>query len=290
MNQILQAYNGGPSGPRIPHHLVAVVLCAALILSCEKKDSSVIDSLGSPPSILGAAISPATIALDTIPQSLTEVQLIADARVSNQEGLSQISEVDFIVVDAVGSETLASGQLADDGVSPDLQANDSVYTAQISLTLANLPVGKYYCRIAARSAEGYLSNTLLIPFVVVRYRNRPPVLSDLQGPDTVSLGGQRQVFPLLVKATDPDGQTDVARVFFHTFKPDGSPANNGNAFFMYDDGSTMSGDAVKGDSIYTLTVQVDTSNAKGRYRFEFQATDRSSDSSQVLVKYIQIVN
>jgi len=275
---------------------------AFLLQDCQKSDSSVIDSLGSAPVILNATISPSTINLDTIPQSTTTLQFMANARITHQDGLSDISAVNYLLVDESNVTTLAAGSLLDDGVKPDQAAGDSNFTAQISISVQNLPVGNYFCQIVARDRSGLTSNTYILAITIVRQINHPPVLSDLQTPDTIVLAGQSQQFKLTVRATDPDGKSDIAKVYFNSFKPNGTAAS-GNPFLMYDDGSEniviqpdfTSGDAAKGDSIYTLTVfitptdQQGNSTALGPYRFEFQASDRSNALSQKLIKIIQVV-
>ncbi len=295
MSQFLQSNHGGPAGPQkldsllrfVP--IIAAICFAILFSACEKKDSSVIDSIGSPPFIVDASISPSTVTLDLISQNLGSVQFSVESRISHPEGSSGISQVTYTLTDASGSVSLADGMLFDNGVLPDMHAADSVFTAEISVPVQDLSVGKYYCQIVAVSPKGYTSSTLLMPLSVGRQINHPPVLSNLQAPDTISLGGQSRPFKLMVKATDPDGQSDILEVFFYSYKPNGTMTNGGNPFFMFDNGSPVSGDAVAGDSIYTLTVVVDTSNAKGSYKFEFQAEDRSGALSQKLVKNIQVV-
>jgi hypothetical protein len=256
----------------------------------------VIDSLGSPPVILVGTISPAIVNLDTIAQNIASIQFTATARVTHQDGLTQVSRVDYTVSDEAGSESLATGQLFDNGVFPDRSAGDSVYTAQIMIAVQSLPVGKYYFQINAQDPHGFTSNTFLFPIVIGRQLDLPPVLSNLQAPDTIVLAGQTQEFKLSVKAADPDGQSDIAKVFFNSFKPNGT-SSSGNPFLMYDDGSEnviyapdiTSGDAVKGDGVYTLTVQISPTAALGTYRFEFQASDRSNVLSQKLIKYVQVI-
>jgi hypothetical protein len=269
--------------------------------ACEKKDSSVIDSLGSPPIIFSATISPSIVNLDTIPQTAASIQFVASARITHQEGSTQISEVNYSISDKPGFESLGAGQLFDNGIVPDKIAGDSVFSVMISISTQSLLVGRYFCQIVAQDPRGFKSNGFILPIDVGRQLNHSPGLSDLQTPDTIVLAGQRQQFKLTVKATDPDGQSDIARVFFNSFKPNGSPAG-GNPFLMYDDGSESivfppdlaSGDAVKGDGTYTLTVLIDPTDSQGNptalgtYRFEFQAADRSNALSQKLTKNIQV--
>lgn len=234
--------------------------------------------------------------LDTVSQSAGTLNIIVKAKIVRGAGGSVIGLVNCNLTDASESQTLANANLLDNGIAPDAVRGDSLFTGVMAVPAQPLSVGNYYCQIYAQSQGGFSSNTYLLPLGVVRQTNRPPVLSNLQAPDTVSLGNQNSVsFSLLVKATDPDGQLDIAKVFFYSYKPDGSEAS-GNPFLMYDDGSEIilfppdggSGDLVKGDSIYTLTVTVSASNAKGAYRFEFQAMDRSNAVSQKLIKYIQV--
>ena len=295
MSQIFCRYHSGPVGPSRSSFksllllVLATVSCALISWECQKSDSGIIDSLGSPPIIVNASIQPSTVNLDAVAQIDASLQFTVEATITHPEGPSAIARVSYSLSDASGLEPLANGSIYDDGTSPDSHAGDGVFTAILKVSAQDLPVGTYYCQFVAQSTQGYSSNTLIIPLSVIRKTDNPPVLSDLQAPDTISIRGQTQMLVLAVKATDPDGQSDIAKVFFHSFKPNGTPTNGGAAFLMYDDGGEDSGDAVKGDSIYTLTVVVDPSNALGRYRFDFQATDRSNVSSSTLTHYIQIV-
>jgi hypothetical protein len=233
--------------------------------------------------------------LDTVSQSTASIQFIAGAHIADQAGATQNLLVNFSLSDQVGIESFATGQLFDNGVFPDQLSGDNIFTALITIPVQNLVVGQYVCQIVAQNAKGFTSNTFLLPIVIGRQLNHPPVLSDIQAPDTVSRSGRTQQL-LTVRATDPDGQMDIARVFFKSFKPDGSPTNGGNAILMYDDGGETilflpditSGDAVKGDGIYTFPLIVDTTTAIGRYQFVFQATDRSNASSDTLRHFIYV--
>ena len=300
MSQLRTIYRSGSLGPHSPSAIhrsgvLTAVLLSVFLAACEKTDNSVIDSLGTPPYIVSGAISPSNVNLDTITQNQSTVSVIVQARISHTDGQSAIARALCTLTDATGYETLATGQMVDDGISPDTQAADSIFTATLDVPAQSLLVGKYTCQIVATSLQGYSSSTLLLPLDVIRQANRAPVLLDLQAPDTIVLGGQSHQFKLEVKATDPDGQSDIAKVFFNSFKPNGSPAS-GNPFQMFDDGSeniiyppdTPSGDDVKGDSIYTLGVTIDASNATGTYRFEFQAVDRSNVYSQKIIWFIQV--
>ena len=66
---------------------------------------------------------------------------------------------------------------------------------------------------------------------------------------------------------------------------------------MFDDGSgsvifppsLTSGDAFKGDGVFTLTVQLPPSTTPGSYRFDFYARDVSGAVSGVLSHTVEVV-
>ncbi len=247
------------------------------------------------------SITPSSVNLDTIRSGVAQIQFTLSARITHPNGLSQIAKVEFSFTGQAIADQLADGILYDNGVPPDRIEGDSIYSAQFSIPVQNLQVGNYYCQVAAEDLHGYSSNTNMVPVAISRL-NHPPVLTSLQAPDTVVIAGQSQQFKLMVKATDPDGQADIVKVFFNSYKPNGSPSG-GNPFLMYDDGNEnivippnfTSGDAIKGDSIYTLTVFINPTDsqgnptASGSYRFEFQVADRSNAVSQKIVHNIQVV-
>jgi hypothetical protein len=282
--------------------LYAILTSSVLFLSgCEKKETSVIDSAGFPPTLESALITPDSVNLTSIPPGVSTALFAVTARVTHPDGPSHIAQVVCTLTPEGGGESISAGALLDDGVSPDLTKGDGVFSGQISLAVQSLLVGKYFCEVSAQDPHGYMSNVKVLP-VVVSQINYPPVVSNLQAPDRIVIGGQTQQFRLMVRATDPNGQSDISKVFFNSFKPNGD-ASSGNPFLMYDDGSAdviippnfTSGDVVKGDSIYTLTVIITPTDSQGNptapgsYRFEFQATDRSNASSQKIIHTIQVV-
>ena len=52
---------------------------------------------------------------------------------------------------------------------------------------------------------------------------------------------------------------------------------------MFDDGNlALHGDQVAGDGIYSLLIQISSTNDKGTYRLEFQAKDRGGKLSNII--------
>ena len=73
---------------------------------------------------------------------------------------------------------------------------------------------------------------------------------------------------------------DILEVYFIVYRPDGT--TNGNKIQLFDDGDSENGDVTAGDGIYSRLIQVDQSNQKGTYRFDFQAEDRLGALSNIV--------
>ena len=272
-----------------------LVVLAQLFSGCEKTTSSVIDSSGNSPLLSLVHVTPDSINLTNLPEGVPGVSFIITANVTPANGTSQIAGVDASLAADGNTEPLAVGKLFDDGTIPDQIRGDGIFSATLTIDRQVLLVGKYNCTVSASDPHGYSSIAAILPIAITQV-NYPPLLANLQAPDTIALGGQPQQFRLTVKATDPNGVSDISKVFFNSFKPNGT-ASGGNPFSMYDDGGigSTSGDAVKGDGIYTLTItisptdQQENPTALGPYSFEFQALDRSNALSQKITHSIQVV-
>lgn len=182
-----------------------------------------------------------------------------------------------------GSETT----LLDDGniATGDDTKNDLIYSNKVPFS-GQLLNGKYLVSyFAATNTETKKLGTTSFIFNN-NSENKPPVLSGLSAIDSVVVDSLF-VFRLSVKATDPNGQSDIESVYFTVTKPDGS--NNGFKFLMYDDGPTGGHeDLVAQDSIYSLAVKVESTNPKGNYIFSFIAQDRGGLRSSKIDHIIKI--
>jgi hypothetical protein len=281
------------------------VIILLFFAGCEKKNNTIVDSVGYAPVLIDASFSNPIVNTDTIniagqqvrsPDDTLTIRGIAKVRVDSSVNGMNISFVGYSVTNYNFSSSLTEGTLHDDGVFPDAKANDGIFSGYVEFQIQRTFVGTFSINIWSEGTTGYMSNTFILPLQIVRL-NRPPVLSNLQAPDTIVLAGQMQQLLLTVKATDPDGESDITKVYFNSFKPNGAAAS-GNPFLMYDDGSEniiyppniTSGDAVKGDNVYSLTVIINPTDALGTYRFEFHAVDRSNDTSNVIIKNIVVTN
>jgi len=278
-------------GPRS----IAGTLCVLALWSicCEKNDSSVVDSTGSAPQLSSASVAPSTVNTDTInvnglrsPDDILTLSVLVSARVSHADGPSHISSVSFNLGDQQELTQYAAGTLHDNGLDGDSSAGDGIYSSLVQFQIIRSAVGSLRLDISADDPLGYESNHIVLPLTLERL-NHPPVLSNLVAPDTVQLANQDQTLRLTVMASDTDGLSDILKVSFNSYKPDNS-LTGGSPFLMYDDGQS-GGDSKAGDGIYTLTVALPSTTTPGAYRFEFEAVDRSSAVSNVLVHTITIV-
>ncbi len=172
------------------------------------------------------------------------------------------------------SSVLASGDLLQ-------SANPLEWVADIAFDRKRGDVGDYRVDVFGTDEWGTELNNGVSKFRVF-YGSKPPVIVEVNAPDTVTLQLQTQVLTLTAKVVDESGPADIKTAYFNSFLPDGRPAN-GNPFRLYDDGSPLHGDVAAGDSIYSTKVEMPPDTPKGEYRFEFRALDYSNLSSNVVI-------
>lgn len=273
------------------------LICCALFLllshgGCEKQDSSIIDSVGQPPVLLQVDISPSSINSDSInigpsrtPDDVLPLTATLTARVSASQG-NPVSTVHFSLKNPVNNATISNGELFDNGLGIDRTKGDGIYSGKASFEIKRVEIGIFRLELFAEAENGFQSNTVLASLSVYR-GNRPPFLLDIDIPDTLQLRSQAQLLTLRVRAADPDGLADIARVIFNSYKPDGI-ASTGNPFQMYDDGLTNHGDERAGDGVFSLIIELRSTDMTGVYRFEFQAFDRSNEGSGTVVYRVTV--
>ncbi len=118
----------------------------------------------------------------------------------------------------------------------------------------------------------------------------PPVLSNLDMPDSVSTG---QTFVFSVMAVDSNGYDDIESVYYELYKPDGTQVTNSNGVYqfpLYDNGETSTnGDVTANDSTYTVILTFPTGQPTGSWRFEFQAIDRTNLLSNKIIQNVELI-
>jgi|GEM_PF-385774 len=285
---------------RHPTLIISSLLLILLLFgSCEKNPDSVVDADYSVGIIRNALLKPAIINTDTVnvgaerkPADTLKLGIIAAAILEKIPPGLEGEAVRYLLWNEDRTKSYGAGDLRDDGIAPDSLRGDRRFTATIKFEIVRSVVGTFNADIWVTSKSGLTSPAFRLPLAIIRL-NQPPRLSDLVAPDTLTLGNQNQFLLLQVRASDPDGSPDIKRVSFSSFRPDGSPSS-GNPYTMYDDGGTdviflpdvRSGDKLKGDGIYSLTIVLPPTTTPGVYRFEFEAVDRSNVPSYKLVHSI----
>ena len=178
--------------------------------------------------------------------------------------------------------------LFDDGAHEDGGVHDGTFANSFSPALFNKGRGRYEILFRARDNAGGIGNAIIRRIEVTdRFVNDPPQVMGLQAPDLISRSAIPNTYVLSVFASDRDGQSDIRRVFFNSFLPNGNPSTS-NPFDMRDDG--QQGDATANDGRYSLTIEINNIAATGNYRFEFQAEDRQGARSTKLIHSITVIN
>lgn len=266
-----------------------IFLTVLLLPSCGKENLGILDlNISNPPIIKFAKIEPNKINLDTIlvgteksPEDTLKIKFKATAIVYDKDGQDDISETFCYVINPLRGTTLIQTKLS--------RMDDSTFYGTPEFNIQRKEAGICYVKIFSVDKSNFTSNEFY--FNLNLYRgNRPPIISDLNAPDSVILQSQTILIKITIKATDPDGDNDIKAVYFNSFKPDGSPSS-GNPFRMYDDGNAngISGDEKAGDGIYSIIIQLPPNTQKGTYRFEFQAIDRAGATSNTITHFLVVL-
>jgi len=117
--------------------------------------------------------------------------------------------------------------------------------------------------------------------------NVAPVILSVSAPDTITVVSAPLAFIVTATVSDSNGIKDVNEVYFTTIRPD--QTSSGAKTSLYDDGNyTDHGDATAGDGVFSRALQIDSTNQKGTYRFDFTARDRGGLVSPTVNKYIVV--
>lgn len=246
--------------------------------------------------IVGAENLPPVISNASVP-ALVDLnstgEYIISVMASDPEDINQVKSVKCDIYNpeapSIPNQTVV---LTDDGENGDTVSDDGVFTAKITVGFAKAKVGTFSFRFQATDQNGGLSNVLVQLVQVMNAENLAPEIADLSAPDTLQLSSTEiVVFAVAVRASDPQGLSDIARVYFNSYlPPDGRPASN-NPFNLNDSGDlTQHGDQTEGDGIYSLLLKMPPGTPSGTYRFVFEAVDRSGAVSNQIEHFVILTN
>jgi len=267
-------------------------LVIAIWSGCDPDSLGSFDPVSYPPVIDSLQILNTVFDTDTIlvgDERLPEDELLIPVQASVHL-VSSITRTRFSVrvTTPEGALIPSTGSFNDDGIFPDAVPSDGRYSTEITFSILRSLTGPLYISIAAEGEGDLISNTVSGRISIIR-ANAPPVLSDLMADTLISLSGGNTTLQLRITAADSNGLDDVRRVWFDSYLPSGSPSS-GNPFLMFDDGNSggISGDRIAQDGIFGLTVAF-LGASPGTYRFDFRATDRSRDTSNVIQHFLTVV-
>ena len=264
-----------------------------LSISCEKDKFSTIDVNVSPPFIFNGKLDKYLIDSDTIringSFSINDTITVTNrirVHAGCLDGFPKINSINYYLSSPNNVSRITDGFLNDSGLKGDSTANDGIYSASLSFRIPRILVGLFSIRVKATDRYDVPSNELTLGFSIKRM-GKPPLISNLSAPDTIALPPSgSKVITVSVAASDSNGLADISAVFFRSLDSS-DPAKR---YFLFDDGNVVSnGDAVAGDGIYSIKVELPYNMTAKPYRFEFQAKDFTELLSNKILHTLYVV-
>jgi hypothetical protein len=240
---------------------------------CEQKFDKVVDSFNNDYQVVNVLPS------DTFYYNS------ADSLITISIKFNSISTIQNVFCDVYASDDskIATIDLFDDGRSSngDAVSGDKIFSNKLPLS-HNYPNGNYNIKYYVTDKSNSTKQVALGTFDYNNGQNNvaPVISNDIVEPDT-AIVTSTTVIQTSIKVFDQNGLSDIEKVYFVVYKPDGTTNNFQNT--MFDDGNlVVNGDQSSADGIYSLLIQITSTNAKGTYRIEFQAKDRGGKLSNII--------
>lgn len=254
--------------------LLIIILCVLLLEGCEKDYSDVIEVENTSYQVVRVSLkSSFQYPIDTMAIFRVELNSAQDINSLFYDIYSpakiKINSVPFFLLD---NGNPANG---------DLTRNDDIFSGIFPLD-SNQINGNYEVKFFVNDR---LNRTNQVAVSYYDYNNgkaniAPVISNTIVDPDTVVVTTTTLILTS-VQVNDQNGLSDIEKVYFVVYRPDGT--TNGNQNILFDDGNLSDhGDQTAGDGIYSLLIQISSTNLKGTYRFEFQAKDRGGKLSNII--------
>jgi methionine-rich copper-binding protein CopC len=246
--------------------IVLFILFSLLLWGCEKKYDNVIDTSSGNYQVTSISHH-ASYDLKTPADSLLVVRI----------NFSQESELSKAYFDIIASDN----SVLNSSPVELLPLENNIFQNQFILK-REFPNGTYNLNFRVTGLDGKSSFVASSSFQFNNGQdNVPPFISNsVIYPDTVVVN-DTTVISTSITAIDSNGTNDIEEVYFIVYKPDGT--SNNSHVILFDDGNLDEhGDSTAGDNVYSRLIQVNQSNDKGTYRFEFRAKDRSDSLSNIV--------
>jgi hypothetical protein len=259
------------------HSALAVIALGLVLVACEETDIGQLDTqANAPPFVRRVLVSADSVSIDTI-LTMTgtySVAVTVGAEVDSPEGQSGIGTVSYRVFRPGAANSFLSGVLA-------YNASQSLYTADIAITLTRSEVGPYRIEVIAQDRTGLTSVAASRTLYIVK-GNTPPMLGAPTLRWTTPPGSDSTLFTVSIAVTDSDGIGDVRSVFVRALGAVDSSARE-----LFDNGLPQNGDAFPGDGVYSGIFWVRPAVSLPLLVLEFVAVDLRGGVSDTVQRSIQ---
>jgi len=241
------------------------------------------DLSASAPVISNMSVTPDLLALDLIAGGDETVDALITVSLDASDVDGDLKSVFFIV----RSPFAGQATIAEEEVNA---SNSGRTESTLSITIPRASAGSYIVTAFASDDAGRMSNRIF-GSIEVTSGSVAPSIDQIDIPDVITrpAPGEPAInVAMVAHVSDPDGADNVAFVEV--------VVNGVVTLRLCDDGGQgtcnsgfgSSGDMTQGDSLFTLTIQLDSNNAPGQNTFEFTAVDRSGLRSETLLRVISV--
>ncbi|MGD9900079.1 MAG: hypothetical protein AB7T22_13220, partial [Calditrichaceae bacterium] len=192
-------------------------------------------------------------------------------------GAPSAGSVYFNIKDAENTFVLSTLAMYNDGnfsAHGDVTAADSIFSFRMDSSFSASKKGLYNLEFIANDEFDEKSASVSR---LIFLENKNGIIYETELPDSVKLptgpSGKEKI-QIQALADDPQGLSDIDSVYFRMEKPDGTYSGGGAKFELKDNGSGIYGDDQAGDGIYSLIIQLESSNQQGLYKLHFNSRDR----------------
>lgn len=260
---------------KIKLYLTFYILSIFLLTGCEQEFDNTIENFI--PEYQAVSVTPTAPIKFNASDSLITITIKINSPSSIKNVFCDIYSSEYKKLNSSPIELFDNGLPA----NGDAQISDNRFSNKFPLS-TNYPGGTYSIKYYAIDKSKLTKQIAVGTFDYDNGQNNiaPVISNEFIDPDTAVVTTS-QVILTSVKVFDANGLSDIEKVYFIVYRPNGT--TNGIQNLMFDDGDVSShGDQIAGDGIYSLIIQITSSNTKGTYRFEFAARDRGGKLSNII--------
>ncbi len=196
------------------------------------------------------------------------------------ENLSEDDILQYVFSLKNSEENLLEGQLETTDSSP------YTHSANVEIETSTTSIEDYVVNVFFNNESG-AGNYAQTSFSIVGFSNDPPEILDTENPDEVQIPSNGITsIQFKAKVTDVDGQNNIQGVFMRLISQSTGEVP-GSPFQLFDDGQN-SGDETAQDSVFTLSLEIDSNNNPDLYDLEYYAIDKGDLVSDTVKSTLRI--